>query len=147
MFYGAIQFTRDAPCRGVIHLFSVLIYISKEQRFEGYYDLNSLEGSVLDESLLGIEYSDVRPTDPKAYLREKKTTLINKCINLYCSEGLMVIDAYNNGFVSRCALKERREVMCLVEDIKDLEKLHAELHSFAISNKQIREWAKIAEDV
>ncbi|MCO5582685.1 hypothetical protein L7F22_036584 [Adiantum nelumboides] len=85
--------------------------------------------------------------DPRANLQEKKTMLINKCINLYCTEGLVVIDAYSNGFVLRCALKERREVMGLVESIKEREELHSELLSFATSDRQVKEWANIVEDL
>ncbi|MCO5590628.1 hypothetical protein L7F22_044599 [Adiantum nelumboides] len=101
----------------------------------------------VDEYLLDIEYKIVRPMDPRAYLREKKTMLINKCINLYCTKVLMVIDAYSNGFVLRCALKERREVMGLVERIKEHEELHSELLSFATSDRQVKEWANIVEDL
>ncbi|MCO5585723.1 hypothetical protein L7F22_039659 [Adiantum nelumboides] len=147
MFFGAIHFMRDAPCRGAIPLFSVLIYLSKGERFDGYGSFSSAEGPILDESRLDIEYEIVRPMDPRAYLREKKTMLINRCINLYCTKGLMVIDAYSNGFVSWCALKERREVMGLVESIKEREELHSELLSFATSNRQVKEWANIVEDL
>ncbi|MCO5592415.1 hypothetical protein L7F22_046418 [Adiantum nelumboides] len=147
MFFGAIHFMRDAPCPGAIQLFSVLIYLSKGERFDGYGSISSSEGPILDESLLDIEYKIVRPMDPRAYLREKKTMLINKCINLYCTEGLMVIDAYSNGFVSWCALKERREVMGLVESIKEREELHSELISFTTLDRQVKEWANIVEDL
>ncbi|MCO5592557.1 hypothetical protein L7F22_046560 [Adiantum nelumboides] len=148
MLFGAIHFMRDAPCCGAIQLFSVLIYFSKGERFDGYGSFSSSsEGPILDESLLDIEYKIGRPMDPRDYLQEKKTMLINKCINLYCTEGLMVIDAYSNGFVSRCALKERREVMGLVESIKEREELHSKLLSFATSDRQVKEWANIVEDL
>ncbi|MCO5611338.1 hypothetical protein L7F22_065591 [Adiantum nelumboides] len=128
-------------------LYIVLIYLSKGKRFDGYGSFSSSKGPILDESLLDIEYKIVRPMDPRAYLREKKTMLFNKCINLYCTEGLMVIDAYSDGFVSRCALKERREVMGLVESIKEREELHSKLLSFTTSGRQIKEWANIVEDL
>ncbi|MCO5550141.1 hypothetical protein L7F22_003622 [Adiantum nelumboides] len=147
MFFGAIHFMRDAPCCGAIELFSVLIYLSKGERFDGYGSFSSLEGPILDEYLLDIEYKIVRPMDPRAYLQEKKTMLINKCINLYCTEGLMVIDVYSNGFVSHCALKERRRVMGLVESIKEHGELHSKVLSFATSDRQVKEWANIVEDL
>ncbi|MCO5561005.1 hypothetical protein L7F22_014626 [Adiantum nelumboides] len=147
MFFGAIHFMRDAPCRGAIQLFSVLIYLSKGEIFDGYGSFISSKGPILDESLLDIEYQIVRPMDPKAYLQVKKTMLINKCINLYCTQGLMVIDAYSNGIVSRCALIERREVMELAESIKERDELHSKLLSFATLDRQVKEWANIVEDL
>lgn len=146
MFMGAIHFVGDAPCAGAIQLFSVIVYLSKGDTFNGYSDFTSSGGPILDGAILDDKYEVVKDQDPKDYLCTKKAILTKMCINLYCMQDLMVIDVFSNGFVSKSALREKREVICLVENIKEREDLHLELISFAKEDEDIRKWANIAKD-
>ena len=55
----------------------------------------------------------------------------------------MLIDAFSDGFVARNALKEKKDVYCLVGAIEEVEVLHSNLLEHAKSIVEIGEWAKI----
>ena len=103
-------------------------------------------GPTIDEGLLEIDFDKVKDYNPRDFLRHKKAMVITKCIHRHCLGDLMIIDAFSDGFTSRHALKERRDVYCLVETFEEVEVLHSELLQYAKSNEDIREWAKIPNE-
>ena len=143
LFYGSIDFLGNAPCNGATQLFAVLVYLSNTDSFEGFNDFTSMGGPTLDGGLLEFDFDKVKSLNPREFLRHKKVMVITKCIRMYCLGDLMLIDAFSDGFVSRHALKERRDVYCLVETIEEVEVLYSQLLQHAKSNDEIREWAKI----
>lgn len=141
-FIGALHFFNNAPCIGAIEFFTVMVFLSKGDVFEGLTEsiAPGTQATILDTGLLNIDIHSVETVSDIKYLIIKKKLLIKQSIQKYCIEDCRLVDIFSNGFISKIGLEQKKEVMCLVESIEDQRKLGTRLLDFAKSQNEIREW-------
>ena len=109
-----------------------MVFFSKGDAFEGLNDHLALvsQAITLDSGLLDIDAEAVQAISNIEFLRIKKNLLIKQCAQKYYIKGFKVIDLFSNGYVAELGLALKKEVICLVESIKDQKKLKARLIAF-----------------
>lgn len=148
LFMGGLHYVQEAPCVGGIQLFSVLVFLSQDDCFEGYSDLTNEASKrvALDAGLFEIQYDVIATLSDKEFLRRKKALLIKDCIMNYCLGDLRLVDIFSNGYVSEMGLLHKRDIICLVQSIEECKDVDTKLLEFVKLNKDIREWARIPEE-
>ena len=145
LFMGGLDYVQEAPCTGGIEVFSVLVFVSQDDCFEGYSDFVN-EKLVLDAGSFELSYDSVKDLSVIDYQRVKKSHVIKNCIKRYCMGDLRLIDMFSNGYVSEIALLQKREIICIVQSIQERKDSDTKLLDFAKLDNDIRQWAGILEE-
>ena len=85
IFMGGFTYVQEAPCIGGIDLLSVLVFVSQDDFFTGYFDLVN-EGStrlVLDGGSFTTPNASRKYSQAIDSLRKRKSCLINNCVIKY----------------------------------------------------------------
>ncbi|MCO5596623.1 hypothetical protein L7F22_050690 [Adiantum nelumboides] len=141
---GALHFSQDPCFLGAIEYFTILVFLSKGEKFEGLPNTLSpgAQATTIDPtSLLNTDYDVVANMSNMEFLNLKKKLLIQQCVQRYCVEDQRLLDIFNGGLISQIGLEKRRKMICLVENVDERKKLAASLIHFAESNEDIQKWA------
>ncbi|KAI5064362.1 hypothetical protein GOP47_0021032 [Adiantum capillus-veneris] len=147
-FVGVLHNVKYLEFTGSIELFTTLVFLSKEDTFEGLTSSSNpgTKSIILDAGHLDLDFGSVSQLSDVEFLQLKKESTIKQCIQKYCKEDLKIIDMFSDGYITELGLKQKREVLCLVGNIEDQRKLKTRLLSFSNQHDGVKTWAKLQSD-
>ena len=76
------------------------------------------------------------------YLEAKKSSLVRHYIHAFCTKGFKIVDLFGDGsLVAQEGLQQKKEVVCLAENVEEQKNLATRLLDFVKAHADIEEWA------
>ncbi|MCO5573793.1 hypothetical protein L7F22_027567 [Adiantum nelumboides] len=143
-FVGALHFEKDEECIGAIDVFTVLIFLSKGDSFEGLADslAPGAQATIPNTKMLNLDYTCVSHMSDEEFLRLKKGIIIEQWIQKYRKEDHKLVDIFSNGYITELGLEQKRETICLVESGDEQRRMQSRLLEFVKHCDDIKQWAR-----
>lgn len=137
--YGALHHFPLAPCKGAIQFLTVVAFLGQGNAFEDLRRRAEEHPMPIDCSLLQVANEGMSDLQ---YLEAKKRALVRHYIHTFCTEGFKIVDLFGDGsLVAQEGLHQKKEVLCLVENVEEQKNLATKLLDFVKAHADIEEWA------